>query len=86
MPIEDAAREWPEDLSPYCEVGELIFHPQDPLDPARQEQVDRLAFSPWNATEDHRPLGRIMRARRHVYAVLSQKRLGEESRGLRCPG
>ena len=33
----------------------------------QSEKIDRLSFSPWHATEDHRPLGNVMRARRVAY-------------------
>ncbi|WP_273499984.1 hypothetical protein [Paracoccus sphaerophysae] len=35
-----------------------------------------LAFSPWNGVEGHRPLGSIMRIRRHVYQMSQDRRRG----------
>jgi hypothetical protein len=81
MPIEDAHQEWPEELSPYARVGEIVFPAQDPFDPPREERVNRATFSPWKGVEDHRPLGAIMRARRYVYELLGQKRLRELEAG-----
>lgn len=77
MPIENARVEWPEGLSPYAPVGEIIFPAQDPFDPARVRRVEETAFSPWLGLEEHRPLGAVMRARRYVYRALSDKRLRE---------
>jgi hypothetical protein len=79
MPIENARVEWPEALSPYAPVGEIVFRPQDPFDADRLREVEDAAFSPWNGLEDHRPLGAVMRARRHVYRVLADKRHQERA-------
>jgi hypothetical protein len=38
------------------------------------EAMDRLSFSPWHTTQDHRPLGNIMRARRVAYIASSALR------------
>jgi hypothetical protein len=81
MPIEDASKEWPEALSPYVPVGQVLFPRQDPFDPAQEHLVNRSMFSPWYGIEDHRPLGSIMRARRYVYRVLGEKRLQEMQTG-----
>ena len=66
-PIEDAAVEW---SSPWHTVGQLILPVQDP-DSARgqkvQALVEQLAFDPWHARTDMRPLGNIMRARNVAY-------------------
>lgn len=68
MPIEDASVVWPEDQSPYIAVATLEAAPQVSWDDATFPQIeDRLTFSPWNGVLDHRPLGSVMRARRHAY-------------------
>lgn len=68
MPIEDASVVWPEDQSPYIAVATLEAAPQVSWDDATFPQIeDRLIFSPWNGVLDHRPLGSVMRARRHAY-------------------
>jgi hypothetical protein len=33
------------------------------------ELVSRLSFDPWHASEEHRPLGQIMRARKVAHGV-----------------
>jgi hypothetical protein len=35
----------------------------NPQTSALSEAVNRLSFSPWHATDDHRPVGNVMRAR-----------------------
>ncbi|HZG46452.1 MAG TPA: catalase family protein [Allosphingosinicella sp.] len=77
MPIENARREWPEELSPYAPVGEIVFPAQDPFEAERLQLVEEAAFSPWHGLEDHRPLGAVMRARKYVYRALAEKRMRE---------
>ncbi|MFI5844012.1 catalase [Catenuloplanes sp. NPDC051500] len=64
-PIEDGAVEW---ASPWTPVATLTIPRQDPDDAVRAH-VDGLAFSPWHAPADFRPLGNLNRARRAVYAA-----------------
>ena len=69
MPIEDAAAEWPERLSPYRTVARLHLPAQDVDSPARRDYVDqRISFSPAHSLDAHRPLGSVNRARMAVYS------------------
>ena len=75
MPIEDASKEWPEDLSPYISVARITIPPQDAYSAARVAAVDeRMSFSPWHALAAHRPLGAIMRVRKTVYDAAARFR------------
>jgi hypothetical protein len=80
-PIEDASVVWPESEAPYVTVGRLTIPTQE-LDgeEARRltEQVEAAAFDPWKALVEHRPLGDVMRARKHAYFA-SQKARGAAS-------
>jgi hypothetical protein len=68
MPIEDAARQWPEDKSPYIAVARIAIPPQEAWSAARVKTVDEaMSFSPWHALAAHRPLGAVMRVRKSVY-------------------
>ena len=78
MPIENPHVTWPEDQSPYREVGRLRIPRQPAWDDARERAADALSFTPWHAMAAHRPLGQIMRARRHVYAALARARGASE--------
>jgi hypothetical protein len=73
-PIEDTSIAW---KTPLQKVAELRI-PKCDLNSAEAqtltEQVNELSFSPWHATEDHRPLGNVMRARRVVYEASSALR------------
>ncbi|MBJ3786670.1 catalase family protein [Devosia sp. MSA67] len=69
MPIEDAAAQWDEAISPFTSVASITARPQPAWSPGRSQAVDeRMGFSPWHGIEDHRPLGSIMRLRRLAYA------------------
>lgn len=68
MPVEDSAKVWPEDVSPYRTVAKLEFPRQNPFSTERFRYVeDRISFNPIHAIEEHRALGSINRARAHVY-------------------
>ena len=66
-PIEDTSVAW---TSPAIKVAEVTLLKTD-LDSAEGKAltaaVDRLAYNPWHTTEEMRPLGNIMRARRVAY-------------------
>lgn len=67
-PIENTLVEW---SGPWLELATLTLPRQD-LDSARGQEISALvsglSFDPWHTTEQHRPLGAIMRARRVTYA------------------
>lgn len=80
-PIEDGAVAWPEASAPFVTVARLVVPPQQ-LDGAEgkalAESIERATFDPWEALAAHRPLGAIMRARKHAYFA-SQKGRGAGS-------
>lgn len=68
-PIEDMGVLW---SGPWVELATLRLPQQDPQSPRGQEistLVSQLSFDPWHATEEHRPLGAIMRARGATYGA-----------------
>lgn len=68
MPIEDASKLWPEELSPFIPVARLKVSRQQAWDAsASSKSEDQLAFSPWHGLAAHRPLGSVNRARRATY-------------------
>jgi hypothetical protein len=77
-PIEDGAVDWAEADAPYVTVARLTIPPQE-LDGADgkklADEIERATFDPWEALVAHRPLGAIMRARKHAYFA-SQKTRG----------
>jgi hypothetical protein len=73
-PIEDSSIPWTGENAPFVKVARLRIPKCDLLDPrakALSEAVNRLSFSPWHTTEDHRPLGNVMRARKVAYQMSS---------------
>lgn len=69
-PIEDASVDWPEEVAPYVRVGKLVIGKQDGSSEAGRRiaaRVEKLSFDPWHAKVEHRPLGGMMRARKHAY-------------------
>jgi hypothetical protein len=73
-PIEDTSVLWD---APLLKVAQLRIPSCDLDNPdtnRQSELVNGLSFSPWHATEDHRPLGNVMRARRVAYEASSHLR------------
>jgi hypothetical protein len=67
MPVEDLTVQWPEALSPFVTVAKLRLPQQDISGDDIREAMDATSITPWRATEEHRPLGNLQRARREVY-------------------
>jgi len=67
-PVENAAREWPEE--PSVLVATLSIPKQDINsieNQATAKKIEELSFNPWNTIDDFRPLGNLNRARQAVY-------------------
>lgn len=83
-PIEDGAVEWLERDTPFIEVATLTIPRQNLWGPeplAVKQDVNGLAFNPWNCPEPFRPLGNLNRARGPVYASSAEGWLGSSARG-----
>jgi len=80
MPIEDASIVWDEEISKPVHIATLTIGVQD-LDStegrALTEECEKMAFSPWNALAEHRPLGGINRLRRKVYLASQTERMAK---------
>ncbi|GAC1314488.1 MAG: catalase family protein [Chloroflexota bacterium] len=75
MPIENAAVVWPERLSPRIPVATIRIPRQTFASPEQIAFARVLAYNPWHAIPDHRPLGNVNRARRRMYAALAELRM-----------
>ncbi|MDZ7581659.1 MAG: hypothetical protein U5R30_13890 [Deltaproteobacteria bacterium] len=77
MPVEDVSVEWDEEVSKPIPVATLTIGVQD-VDStegrALTEECETMAFSPWNALAEHRPMGGINRLRQAVYLASQAKR------------
>jgi hypothetical protein len=67
MPVEEPSELWSEALSPFVTVAKLRLPQQDIGGDENLALQDATSITPWRVTEDHRPLGNIMRARKEVY-------------------
>ncbi|MEV0387587.1 peroxidase family protein [Nonomuraea sp. NPDC050643] len=78
-PIENGGADWTEEDAPVVSVATLTIPRQD-LGTADARavalRIDRLAFDPWNTTDEFRPLGNLNRARKAAYEAGSAHRLG----------
>ena len=77
MPVEDTSVEWDEEVSQPVPVATLTIGVQDldsPEGRALAEECETMAFSPWNALAEHRPMGGINRLRQAVYLASQAKR------------
>lgn len=86
MPIEDAKVAWPEELSPYRPVARITVPSQEAWSEARSAAIDDgMAFSPWHGLAAHRPIGSVMRVRRHAYESARQFRAEHNGRPVAEP-
>src|SRR6266850_5107306 len=67
MPVEKTTVRWPESLSPYVTVAKLRLPQQDIGGEDNFEKMDKTSMTAWRVTNEHRPLGSIMRSRKEVY-------------------
>jgi hypothetical protein len=77
MPVEDASVVWDEAVSRPIPVATLTIAVQDVDSPegrALADECEAMAFSPWNALAEHRPMGGINRLRQAVYVASQAKR------------
>ena len=74
MPVEKTTVVWPESLSPFVTVAKLRLPQQDIGGEDNFEKMDKTSMAAWRVTEEHRPLGNIMRSRKEVYRESSKLR------------
>ena len=76
-PIEDAVVVWDPARTPFLKVGELTIAQRDLASIAGQAEEtrgDKFLWNPWQAPEEHRPLGGLQRARRVAYPASGKHR------------
>jgi hypothetical protein len=71
MPIEDATIEWKERDAPWHAVARIQIPQQEIGDEETIRRCEESAFNPWYCLIEHRPLGNMNRARRHIYAEMA---------------
>lgn len=72
--VEDAMLDWSRLGAKRVKVATITIGPQTESVAAREVAAQQGAFNPWNALEEHRPLGSLNRARRTAYRDSSRNR------------
>lgn len=91
-PIEDTSVRWKPEHAPFVRLARVRVPACDLDDPrtkALSDEINELAFTPWHAIEEHRPLGNVMRARKIAYpasAALRRHRPEPTSLPLKAGG
>jgi hypothetical protein len=81
-PFEDDTVEWLETDAPPVKLGELTIHKQDMDSPeykAAETFAETLAYTPWHATTDLKPVGHMNRSRLAIYEASATLRLNRHS-------
>lgn len=74
LSVEDSMTEWTELEAPFYKVA-TIHIPRQTFDTPEQNALcETLAFNPWHALPEHRPLGITNRLRKVIYGRISQVR------------
>lgn len=74
MPVEDATIVWKESDAPFVTIARLEISAQEFDTPQQNAFCENLAFNPWHALPDHRPLGVFNRVRKALYAEVAKYR------------
>jgi len=74
MSVEDSRVEWPEADAPFYKVATITIPQQDFANSTHDALGERLAFNPWHALPQHRPIGGLNRTRRVVYEATAYLR------------
>jgi len=75
QPVEDASTSWDEFLSPWQDLAVVDFPKQETFSDARRVWWDdKIALSPFNGLEEHKPLGSVNRLRKRVYEASRKHR------------
>ena len=75
MEVEDAKTEWSPEEAPFRKVATLSFPAGQDFDTLEQNLAcEDMAFTPWHALPEHKPLGALNRIRKVVYRRISEFR------------
>jgi catalase len=74
MSVEDSTVTWEEEDSPFVKIAKINIAPQTFDSDEQQRFCENLSFTPWHATDAHRPLGSMNRTRKVVYEATSAAR------------
>lgn len=74
MPLDRATVRWDETASEPVTVARLTLRKQDVTARGQAAYGENLAFNPWHALAEHRPVGSISEVRRTVYRASAEQR------------
>ena len=77
MSVEDSQVEWDSPFTPVAIIKILHINPDDEEFHGRkkvEKSCEDESFNPWNALEEHRPLGVVNRLRKVIYPIVSNYR------------
>lgn len=69
--VEDSRTEWTEAEAPFYKVATIAIPRQEFDTPERNDFCENIAFNPWHALPEHRPLGAVNRMRKVIYPEIS---------------
>jgi len=75
MPVENAAKRWKEDQSPFVPVAKISIDPQQFNTPEQKARCEEMRFNPWQSLAAHKPLGEINRLRKAIYSEIGTFRV-----------
>jgi hypothetical protein len=85
MSVEDSCTEWKEAEAPFYKVATIAIPRQEFATTENDALAENLAFNPWHALPQHRPLGCVNRTRRIVYEATSELRRRRNGAALQEP-
>lgn len=74
MSVENTQRKWDQDDAPFYPVALIKIPRQDHNPEENIKECNERSFAPWNALDEHRPLGAVSRIRKVVYPISSEYR------------
>ena len=77
MPLDDATVVWQENDSPFVAIARINIPAQKFIGEAQAQFCENLSMNPWHGVGEWTPKGSLSRARRFVYAAVSQFRHGK---------
>jgi hypothetical protein len=83
QPVEDPRIDWPEAEAPFHTVATITVPKQNFNTDPRNTACELLAYSPWHALADHKPLGAVNRMRKAIYQSIGAFRREKESGAAR---
>ena len=82
-PVENPKVEWKD--TGFVELATITIPSQQFNSESQKAFCENLTLTPWHSLAEHRPLGRLNRARKVVYAAVSERRHSDRAQDKRLP-